>query len=425
MKKLKILVIPIIIPFPASDGGKICTLSFIEKLQNINDFTLVLQAYNEVDCANIELLKKAIPNVNIITVKGFQSNPQKTKHSLKNKIKDLINFFLRIIIKIKPERQSEIYLLDNIDRTTPFLPKSRKYIESLNLLFNEIKFDIIQVEYTENINLINCLPNNVKKIYVEIESRYSVLNDFANLKIQKSLFDTYVCNNTKMLELSYLSKYDAILSLSEKDSERLKIELPNNKIFTSPFSVSDDNIQKIELGNFKLEKLVFIGPEEHFPNKDAVLFFLKEVYTKFDFSIPIFIIGNWCNETKILFSTDKIIFVGYVENINNFLKNSIMVVPIRLGGGGLRTKILLAMAQGVPIVSTTLGADGFDFVNRKHFLDANTPLEFYSQINFLNTNNEIAFNIAKNAQDLFQEKYSQQLTADIRNQIYHNIVLNA
>lgn len=87
-------------------------------------------------------------------------------------------------------------------------------------------------------------------------------------------------------------------------------------------------------------------------------------------------------------------------------------------------KILLAMAQGVPIVSTTLGSDGFDFTDMEQCLIANTPIEFYQQVCFLLSNRAEAYEIANKAQTLFIEKYSQQYTADIRNKLYHKIVSN-
>ncbi len=428
MEKLKILIIPIIIPYPISDGGKICTFSFIDKLQNINDFTLFLHSNNLEDTRNIELLKNKLPNVNIVISQNYKHEEDfklnfNFGEFLKSFLRNIYNWFFKT--NLSNTKNSQIDLMENVGRTTPFFPHSKKYIEKLSLLFQNYEFDIIQIEYTENLNLINCLPVNVKKIYIEIESRYSVLNDYINIKAEKSLFDSYVCNNTKMLETAYLSKYDAILALSQIDKERLKKILPSTPIYSSPFSVSDENIQKIDKENFRIEKLIFIGPEAHYPNKDAVLFFLNEVYSLFDFSIPVHIVGNWSEETKNQLGSNKIIFEGYAENINEILKNSIMLVPIRLGGGGLRTKILLAMAQGIPIISTSLGADGFDFKQDEHFTLANTPIEFYKKIKFLFEHKSKAFEIAQNAQNLFIDKYSQQQTAEIRNEIYHKILINA
>ena len=53
----------------------------------------------------------------------------------------------------------------------------------------------------------------------------------------------------------------------------------------------------------------------------------------------------------------EIKFVGYVEDLSDFLKGSIALVPIRIGSG-LRMKILDAVSLGIPFVTTSKGVEG-------------------------------------------------------------------
>ena len=48
------------------------------------------------------------------------------------------------------------------------------------------------------------------------------------------------------------------------------------------------------------------------------------------------------------------------------------VVPLRAGAGS-RLKVLEALARGVPLVSTTIGVEGFDLQDGEHALIADTP----------------------------------------------------
>lgn len=57
------------------------------------------------------------------------------------------------------------------------------------------------------------------------------------------------------------------------------------------------------------------------------------------------------------------------------LRASVSVVPICFGGG-TRFKILEAVAHGLPVVSTTVGAEGLDLDAEKHLLVANSPSAF-------------------------------------------------
>jgi glycosyltransferase involved in cell wall biosynthesis len=49
-----------------------------------------------------------------------------------------------------------------------------------------------------------------------------------------------------------------------------------------------------------------------------------------------------------------------------------MVVPLRIGGGS-RLKILEAMAAGLPVISTRVGAEGFELVAGEHYIAADEP----------------------------------------------------
>jgi glycosyltransferase involved in cell wall biosynthesis len=422
---MNILVLPYIIPYPANDGGKICIFGFIEKLQNRVDYTVLLTTYSVEDEMNILLLKEKWKRVDIRTVKLFENAPPPSKPGIKEMAKSLVRRIRKSFSrKVEVEMTPESYDLFNDNfRINPFQYKSKKYISALVGLINEKDFDIIQVELTENLNLVNVLPGNIKKIFIEIESRYSVINDFIQTKTTVSPFENYILNSVKNIELSLLQKYDAIFSLSEKDSGRLKSLLPESNVFASPFSIDDNNLSSISFDNFSVKKIIFIGPEAHYPNLDAINWFIEEVFLKNDFGVKLFIIGNWTEKTKQHYSFNQnIVFTGYIEDVSGYMNHSISIVPVRLGGGGLRTKILLAMAQGSPILSTNLGVDGFDLKNNKDCLLADDAKEFANQLFYAINNSSEMGKIALNAQQLFIEKFSVESVANRRFDLYENIL---
>jgi glycosyltransferase involved in cell wall biosynthesis len=72
---------------------------------------------------------------------------------------------------------------------------------------------------------------------------------------------------------------------------------------------------------------------------------------------------------------------GYVDNVEPYwARSQVFVVPLR-AGGGMRVKILDAWAQGVPVVSTTIGAEGLTYQHGQNILIADTPQEFAQAIN--------------------------------------------
>jgi len=117
----------------------------------------------------------------------------------------------------------------------------------------------------------------------------------------------------------------------------------------------------------------FLGSMDWLANIKAVEFFVAEAYPVIKRAIPdvrFMVIGrNPPESIRNLAANDESITVtGSVDDVRPYLKMcDIMVVPL-LAGGGTRIKILEAMAMGVPVVSTTIGAEGLD-------LQAGTELE--------------------------------------------------
>jgi glycosyltransferase involved in cell wall biosynthesis len=65
---------------------------------------------------------------------------------------------------------------------------------------------------------------------------------------------------------------------------------------------------------------------------------------------------------------------GSVADVRPYYRDALMaVVPLRVGGG-TRLKILEAMAAGLPVISTTLGAEGLTAVPGTHYLAADSAL---------------------------------------------------
>lgn len=97
---------------------------------------------------------------------------------------------------------------------------------------------------------------------------------------------------------------------------------------------------------------------------------------------------------------------GYVDDIRTVLnKSAICIVPLRQGGGS-RLKILEAMAAGIPVVSTSVGAEGLDCVPDKHLLIADDPVSFVSAIERILTDDKLAASLSTEARLLVEKQYS-------------------
>jgi hypothetical protein len=97
-----------------------------------------------------------------------------------------------------------------------------------------------------------------------------------------------------------------------------------------------------------------------------------------------------------------------------------MIVPLRIGSG-IRTKILDAFNECMPVITTTLGCCGLDLIHKKEVFIANTLLEFKEGITYLtsgyNSKNQIL-----RALDYLTKHHSPIFIAKKREFLYNRLV---
>ena len=125
--------------------------------------------------------------------------------------------------------------------------------------------------------------------------------------------------------------------------------------------------------------LLFTGMMNYEPNKEAVRYFVGEILPLIRAEVPYVTFhvagANPSPEVKAL-AADSVQIHGSVPDMRPYFHQaSIVVVPL-LHGGGTRLKILDAAACGKPIVSTSVGAEGLNFVNGRDLLLADSTPGF-------------------------------------------------
>src|SRR2546423_3850046 len=147
-----------------------------------------------------------------------------------------------------------------------------------------------------------------------------------------------------------------------------------NAVATSP-----DLRSEPKAGSTLRYRLVFVASMDYHANSDAAVNFAREVWPGIHERRPdlVFtIVGrDPAPEVRQLAMLPGIEVTGTVEDVRPYYHEALAaIVPLRVGGGS-RLKVLEAMAAGVPVVSTTLGAEGLDVRNEKNILVANTNQE--------------------------------------------------
>lgn len=157
--------------------------------------------------------------------------------------------------------------------------------------------------------------------------------------------------------------------------------------------------------------LLFVGSMGYRPNSEAAEFLVGRVLPLVRAAVPdvrVRLVGNEGEAIASLGEIEGVDVVGSVDDMApELLDASVCVVPL-LSGGGTRIKILEAFAYGLPVVSTTVGAEGLGATDGQHLRIGDGPEPFAAACVELLRDPERAAELAANASDLSEERYTPE-----------------
>jgi glycosyltransferase involved in cell wall biosynthesis len=117
-------------------------------------------------------------------------------------------------------------------------------------------------------------------------------------------------------------------------------------------------------------------------------------------------------EVRRLAESDKHIHVtGTVDDVRPYLwESGAAIVPLRIGGG-TRLKIYEAMAAKIPVVSTSVGAEGLDIRDGDNIAIADSPQEFAERCVALLDDSGARQRMAANAWETIAACYSWEVVS--------------
>ncbi len=163
------------------------------------------------------------------------------------------------------------------------------------------------------------------------------------------------------------------------------------------------------------------------PNVDGVLWFARDIYPLVRQAVAdtrFYVVGQRpVAQVRALPQSDPTIEVtGYVPDPTPYIAGSAcLIVPLR-SGGGMRVKILEALARGIPVVSTTIGYEGIDLVPGEHLLVADTPQEFAVAVTRLLREPALGERIAAAGRRRLLERYDWRAVCPQMDAVYERLV---
>ena len=213
---------------------------------------------------------------------------------------------------------------------------------------------------------------------------------------------------TKKNELKSYATADAVVTITEQDWDHIKDFLPDKPHFVIP-NIHSVNERPPDLSS--RGGLLFVGNFNHTPNLDAVLYCAKEILPIVRKTLPdmtLTIVGNNPPKDILALQSTNIFITGYVPSVTPYLEKArVSIAPLRYGAG-MKGKIGEAMAHGLPVVTTGIGAEGMGLVSGETAFIANTPGEFAKHIITLCTDDTIWRSLASAAKQFIVDYYSPQ-----------------
>lgn len=433
---MKILYIVPYVPYPLNSGGNQAFFAITDRVRKHHDLSVLLYAHNGNDRANIDALKKLWNDVEFYV---YDENEKKQENSDEKPFANMSwrdRTSCRLFLSIAQSMYRKIGR-----RQYRYKNKQEDMVRNRSTLFatsNDLNadfcryvqetaakgFDVIQIEFYEYLPLVHLLPKEVKKIFVHHEVRFVRNENELQLFNSQQPTDLILFQREKAFELSCLSAYDAIITLTETDKSILSQYLQPKKIFVSPAVI---NIASFEQKPFKpATELVFIGSGDHFPNADAMIWFSKEIVpvlqSRMEKIPQLNIVGMWRKDLKenILSIFPQANFTGYIEDLPSFLNGKISVVPVRIGSG-MRIKILDTVFASAPLVTTTKGCEGLPMVSRENCLIADDPEGFADAIIEILTDKNLQERLSNNASQAKTGMLNKEELIEKRLSVYEQI----
>jgi glycosyltransferase involved in cell wall biosynthesis len=226
----------------------------------------------------------------------------------------------------------------------------------------------------------------------------------------KRLYFGIEAKKLRRYEAEVAAAFDTHLVVSDLDGERLREIRPGISTTVVANGVDVDYFRSSGTAR-EPAHLVMVSGMNWFPNRDAVLFMIEQIWPRLSQTLPdarLTIVGASPPPavTELAARDSRVRVTGFVDDVRPYMDRAqVYLCPMR-DGGGTRLKILDALSMGVPIVSTTMGLEGIHVEPEHDVLVANTPEEFVTQIGRLTADAELRARLSANGRAFVEEHFA-------------------
>ncbi len=225
---------------------------------------------------------------------------------------------------------------------------------------------------------VRALAPQARVVFDTVDLRFLREQRYAHMRGSALL--ARAADSRQIQELALARKADVTLVVSPAEQALLSELAPD-----LPVEVVSNIVDPVgcATGFAAREGLVFIGNFTHPPNVDAVLFLVQDVLPRVHRQLgPVttYIVGNEPPPRILALAGEHLVVTGHVPELAPYLDRCrVSVAPLRYGAG-VKGKVNSAMAHGLPVVATTIAAEGMHLSDGEHVLLADTAEDFAAAV---------------------------------------------
>ncbi len=287
------------------------------------------------------------------------------------------------------------------------LSEGGSYVDRLRAIFSPLPFSIHRFRSPEmrarlerrlrerDFDVIVCdnvysainLPAGASPIVMNSQNvEYVILQRYLQQESNpaKALYARLEAAKLRRFEATMYGRAVLGMACSSTDARQIEELCPGLKVAVAP-NVVDPSEYEGDFGGEDARTILYQGGMDWFPNRDALEFFVRQILPLIRKEVPdakLIAAGrNPSPEFRARFADVKDLeFTGTVPDLRPMIaRATVAVVPLRIGSG-TRLKILEGGCMRKAMVSTSIGAEGLDFVDGQEILIADEPVKFAAAV---------------------------------------------
>jgi len=393
---MKILMLTPYLPFPLMSGGQTRSYNLIKYLSEKNDITLFSLIKSDEEKKYVGELKKYCRNV-------FLFKRSKSPWTVRNILLTVLGFYPFLVIR-------------NLARD------ERKAIAKE---LAEGKYDLI---HAETFYVMPHLPKtDIPILLVDQTIEYLVYKHFME---EQSKFYLRPILWLDVIKLRYWETYfwrqaKRVVAMSDSDKQQMQKLAKDLSIDIVPNGIDIDFFNRKPNPDSKNPKVLYVGNFKWMQNVEALDVLVNKVWPRIHKKVKnsvLWIVGmNITDKIKSL-ASDSIKVTEALPDIRDaYSSSNVLVTPIE-GPGGTRLKILEAMASALPVVTTSVGAEGLGVANNEQMIISDNYNDMAQKAIDVLQSEKLAKLLGKNARKFVEEKYTWKKSAQLLDKIYKEVI---